>query len=441
MKKQFLSIILLLGITIPSWAGIDMQAHVASDEGRAAYTDYQAKQAAYYTGEYVYTTLMGQTGETLFCSLNTLMGNTSRIGSSSFTYNTLRYQYVNVDKDLNATGKIIGYYDGRQMDGAWGSGYNREHTWPQSKGADKSTPMGHDMQSVRPTSTAVNSDRGNDAYGESGSYYDPDDVTINNANYKKINLGSYRGDCARVILYDYITYGQDGSCKNGLYLGNAQLFNKLGSSGVFESLAVLLKWHMQDPPSLTEMVRNDGGQTYQGNRNPFIDYPELAINLLKDESGVTAYSVNTTTTATVAPHFTWTTSAGFICYLTFADGTHPQAANLNVKGATYTYDAALGRLTISSAKSAVSIETINDPEIVAINTVPLPDVVCYTVGKNAVQIAHLPSQAHVTVFDCTGRLVEQRTAVTETETFALSNGLYLVRIQANGEQRTLKIVL
>ena len=30
---------------------------------------------------------------------------------------------------------------------------------------------------------------------------------------------------------------------------------------------------------------------------------------------------------------------------------------------------------------------------------------------------------------------------TETETFALSNGLYLVRIQANGEQRTLKIVL
>ena len=30
---------------------------------------------------------------------------------------------------------------------------------------------------------------------------------------------------------------------------------------------------------------------------------------------------------------------------------------------------------------------------------------------------------------------------TETETFALPNGLYLVRVQANGEQRTLKIVL
>ena len=34
-----------------------------------------------------------------------------------------------------------------------------------------------------------------------------------------------------------------------------------------------------------------------------------------------------------------------------------------------------------------------------------------------------------------------KSTVTETETFALSNGLYLVRIQANGEQRTLKIVL
>ena len=36
---------------------------------------------------------------------------------------------------------------------------------------------------------------------------------------------------------------------------------------------------MQDPPSLTEMVRNDGAQDYQGNRNPMIDYPELAFLL------------------------------------------------------------------------------------------------------------------------------------------------------------------
>ena len=63
------------------------------------------------------------------------------------------------------------------------------------------------------------------------------------------------------------------------------------------------------------------------------------------------------------------------------------------------------------------------------------------VANGVLHVSGLPTGASLVVFDCTGRLVEQRTAATDTETFALSNGLYLVRIQANGEQRTLKIVL
>ncbi len=63
------------------------------------------------------------------------------------------------------------------------------------------------------------------------------------------------------------------------------------------------------------------------------------------------------------------------------------------------------------------------------------------VANGVLHVSGLPTGASLAVFDCTGRLVEQRTAATDTETFALSNGLYLVRIQANGEQRTLKIVL
>ncbi len=65
----------------------------------------------------------------------------------------------------------------------------------------------------------------------------------------------------------------------------------------------------------------------------------------------------------------------------------------------------------------------------------------YYVNRHVLHVINLYPGASVTVFDCTGRLVEQRTAATDTEIFTLSNGLYLVRIQANGEQRTLKIVL
>ena len=357
MKRIILIVTVMCTVCTAMFAaiGVDMQAHMGTKEAQEAYNTYINKQSTYYTGTYSYSNLSALSGNDLFGALNTLMGNTSRIGNSSFSYNSLRSEYKNVDKDLNRSGYIIGYYNGASFSGVWDSGatWNREHTWPQSKGADKSIPMGHDMQSVRPTHTSVNSSRGNDAYGESGAYYDPDEVSISNSYYKTTNMGSYRGDAARVILYDYIVYGEAGGHKNKLYNGNAQLLSKFGSAGVFESAAVLLKWHMNDPVSLTEMVRNDGAQTYQGNRNPFIDYPELAIQVLKNASGVKTYTVTTTGTS-MWPNYTLTLNSGFVAYLG-TPSNRPQ--QVTVTGATYTYDSTTGRLIIKSVKGAVSITT------------------------------------------------------------------------------------
>jgi endonuclease I len=39
---------------------------------------------------------------------------------------------------------------------------------------------------------------------------------------------------------------------------------------------MLLDWNELDPVSEAEIVRNDKIEVIQGNRNPFIDYPELA---------------------------------------------------------------------------------------------------------------------------------------------------------------------
>ena len=357
MKRIILIVTVMCIVCTAMFAaiGVDMQAHMGTKEAQEAYNTYINKQSAYYTGTYSYSNLSALSGNDLFGALNTLMGNTSRIGNSSFSYNSLRSEYKNVDKDLNRSGYIIGYYNGASFSGVWDSGatWNREHTWPQSKGADKSIPMGHDMQSVRPTHTSVNSSRGNDAYGESGAYYDPDEVSISNSYYKTTNMGSYRGDAARVILYDYIVYGEAGGHKSKLYNGNAQLLSKFGSAGVFESVAVLLKWHMNDPVSLTEMVRNDGAQTYQGNRNPFIDYPELAIQVLKNASGVKTYAVTTTGTS-MWPNYTLTLNSGFVAYLG-TPSNRPQ--QVTVTGATYTYDSTTGRLIIKSVTGAVSITT------------------------------------------------------------------------------------
>ncbi|MBQ2607840.1 MAG: endonuclease [Paludibacteraceae bacterium] len=355
MMKRILISIALCALSWGAWA-VDMQAHMGSREAQETYSQYLGKQAAYYTDTYAPEALRALSGDDLFGALNTLMGNTCRIAETRYSYDNLRNQYKYVDKDLNTNAYIIGYYDGSSINGSWDSGktWNREHTWPQSKGADKSLPMGYDMQSVRPASTAVNSERGNTPYGESSNYYDPNVISINNALYVQTNLGSYRGDAARVILYDYIVYGQAGGHKNSLYNGNAQLLSKLGKSGVFESIPVLLKWHMNDPVSLTEMVRNDGAANYQGNRNPFIDYPELAIQMLKNASGVTTYSV-TTTGATLWPAYTLTLKAGFIAYLGTPDN---RPTEVTITGATGKYDPETGRLTITNVTGAVTITAV-----------------------------------------------------------------------------------
>ena len=356
IKRVSLFSALLISAT-SLFANIDMQAHVGTDEARQAYDQYVERQAMYYEDDCAYHYLRQLTGDELFGRLNSLMGSTCRIASSSLDYGTLRYAYVSVDADVNKPGNIIGYYNGTSFAAVWDNGntWNREHTWPQSKGVKKEKPMGYDMQSVRPTLKSVNSSRGNDAYGENGSCYDPDEVAIKNDDYRPENLGSYRGDAARVIIYDYIVYGEAGGYKNQLYNGAAQLLNKLGSAGVFESIPILIKWHMQDPPSLTEMVRNDGAQDYQGNRNPMIDYPELALQIFLNHSSVSTYNVTIESSATMWPAHQYTLSDGFIAYLTHTDGSHP--TEVSVSGAQYTYDPQLGRLTITKVTAAVTIST------------------------------------------------------------------------------------
>ena len=270
--RLFTLITLIALLPLRLFAQIDMQAHVGSDEGKKAYTTYTNKQTNYYTGTYTYASLIALKNDELFGRINTLMGNTAFTTGRSFSYSNLSTNYGPVDTDLNNKNNIILFYNGASVSSTWDSGktFNKEHVWPQSFGASESRPMGYDMQAVRPCNPSINSSRSNQGYAETdyATTYVPD--------------ASYRGDCARIIMYDYLTYGKAGNYSNKYYKeGEADLFNEFGTDAekIFESLHIMLKWHLQDPPSLTEMVRNDGAQAYQGNRNPLIAHPQLAIQV------------------------------------------------------------------------------------------------------------------------------------------------------------------
>ena len=144
----------------------------------------------FYTGSYVYEMMSNLRGGTstsnapsseLYKSLQALMKSKHTHQTS---YQETRQQYRYTDCVSNNTSNISSFYSGKQLSGSWDGGntWNREHTWPNSKGLGGNDE--NDIMMLRPTSVSENSSRGNTAYGEGSSYFDPGE--------------SVRGDCARI---------------------------------------------------------------------------------------------------------------------------------------------------------------------------------------------------------------------------------------------------
>ena len=119
--------------------------------------------------------------------------------TSTTSYNGTRDLYKYTDCMVSNYSFISSFYSGRKLNGAWDNGktWNREHTWLNSKISGNGE---NDIMMLRPTSVKENSDRGNKAYGEGSSCYDPNvEASPNGFNV--------RGDCARIILYVYVRWG------------------------------------------------------------------------------------------------------------------------------------------------------------------------------------------------------------------------------------------
>jgi hypothetical protein len=142
---------------------------------------------------------------------------------------------------------------------------NCEHTWPRDRMADEDeaeTLYAHqqsDLHHLYPTDARTNSARGNLHFG--------DPVTALDHEYAPAKIGDdaagsrvfepraeRRGDVARGVLYYSARWGAD--------------------IGPVEE-AVLRRWAAADPPDDREHARNDAIELLQGNRNPFVDCPEL----------------------------------------------------------------------------------------------------------------------------------------------------------------------
>lgn len=174
----------------------------------------------------------------------------------------------------------IDYQTGNSILGKW----NREHIYCQSRGGftdgTSSTPDGIDVwQSTGPNDIMAGHADAHHLRAVDGQ----ENSSRNNRNYGVDYNGptgsasnAWKGDVARALFYMAIRY-------NGLSVVNGNpTENILGQIG---DLSTLLTWNQLDPSDDFEMNRNNYIYTWQINRNPFIDHPNLADYIWGDHAG------------------------------------------------------------------------------------------------------------------------------------------------------------
>lgn len=240
-----------------------------------------------YTGTYYNSISSTATGSALLDSLHDLIDGHNEVG-----YNGLWNAYEKTDKvpGQNYYYDIYSNYHYTKNSphnySSEGTGFNREHTTPQSWwGGGTGPAQGNDLFNVYPTDGKVNGVRSNYPYGEVGNatYTSSNGCKLGTSNFGSMHstvfevTDEYKGDIARTMFYMVTRYDQ-----------RSNTFNKGEGGSTYKNtfpyltdyaVKLFTKWSEQDPVSEKEIRRNEAVYKLQNNRNPFIDHPSYIAKI------------------------------------------------------------------------------------------------------------------------------------------------------------------
>lgn len=224
-----------------------------------------------YTYDGYYASLQGledhQLKPTLTTKLRSILGSNNLL-PSSVTYGNSRYALADTDVDPNNSNNLILVYRQTSVPKTWDAGatWNREHVFPQSKlGVETSNTSRHegaDYHNLKPANPSENSSRNN-------KYFD---ITTTSSSYAPPDV--VKGDIARILFYMVTMYP---------HLSLVNLTSGAPSVHQMAQFSILMQWHQDDPVDAFELNRNNVIFQYQGNRNPYIDHPELTCRIFKTQ--------------------------------------------------------------------------------------------------------------------------------------------------------------
>jgi endonuclease I len=280
------------GLTVDSggvyWpgAGDSMAAAVAATDHHMVYLNLtlsgvppaeDTTLTTYYSGA------SGLTGTALQTALHNIIDDHSVID-----YNTAASVMRIIDEAPGSSDSVRLIYSNANLP-KLSSQWNREHVWPRSDGVGEDGPDFSDLHHLFPSEASVNSVRSALPFDEStnqqSSPFAPESFADANSFEP---LDRDKGVVARALLYMAVRY--DGS---DALTSDLQLADNTSPTGTHGVLSTLLAWHRAFPPTDFERARNSAiysgvqvnGIAYaQGNRNPFIDFPQFVDGIFVGSS-------------------------------------------------------------------------------------------------------------------------------------------------------------
>lgn len=170
------------------------------------------------------------------------------------------------------------------------TGFDIEHMLPKSWWGGDVNPAYCDLYHLVPGDYSANRSKGNHAPGipadssfNNGSFVTGAD-TIHHLKRAFCPADEYKGDFARAYFYIATCYGDSLT-----WVESGEPAAAMTNEGWQEFLPwlrdLLLTWHRLDPVSQKELDRAVEVNKIQGNRNPFIDYPDLVEYIWGDKQG------------------------------------------------------------------------------------------------------------------------------------------------------------
>lgn len=245
-----------------------------------------------------YSSLKGKKGAELKTAIWKIIKNAKVLEYGSGDQSTWWGFYVT---DVTDDGYCIDRYSPRNSWQKYGrrgssiSGMNIEHSFAQSWWGKGDCNLKKDLFNIMPCEQRINSSKGNRGMGIVTKVTNTNGATKVGSGANGLSLwepaDEWKGDFARGYMYIVTAY--EDYANKWQSEGSNSLYNNTYPTLKEWAYKLYIQWAKADKPNALEIKRNNDVAKIQGNRNPYVDFPNLMEYVWGDSTNI-AFNPETT---------------------------------------------------------------------------------------------------------------------------------------------------